>query len=279
MIAEADLQEYLEEIRREVCSRCMERPPDGPPCGPWGKPCGIELHLPALVEAVREVHSELMTPYLDSTHASVCASCPFLRSEFCPCPMDQLALLVVQAIEAVDARHPERPAAVKAAPAVEPVAERPPCRPAPEGPDEGAVLQEIIQACAEAAGTWTGCDWPALLAPGGLSVQGWSAAEAQARAMQAAAGVGREDWAAVASWLEEVERRAEQAEAQAALALAAANAGDWPEAVRYARRAWALEFATGRPIRRPPTWQRFYRLIAARAAHAAEQRSALVLID
>jgi hypothetical protein len=280
MIAEPELQEYLDEIRREVCSRCVERPTGGPPCGPLGKPCGVELHLPRLVEAVREVHSEFMGPYLDSTHGKVCASCPFLHSEFCPCPMDQLTLLVVQAIEAVDERHPERaPAAAArpALPAVEPGV-RPQPLPVPEPPEEDP-LEEIIQACAMAAGSWTGCDWPVLLAPGGMNVQGWSAAEAEARAMQSVGSQERSDWAAVASWLEEVERRAEQAEAQAALALAAANAGDWSEAVRYARRAWALEFATGRPIRRAPAWQRFYQLIVARAARAPERRGTLILID
>ena len=32
MVAECELAEYLDEIRREVCSRCVERPPGGPPC-------------------------------------------------------------------------------------------------------------------------------------------------------------------------------------------------------------------------------------------------------
>ena len=31
MYAESDLDEYLEEIRQHVCSRCIERPPGGPP--------------------------------------------------------------------------------------------------------------------------------------------------------------------------------------------------------------------------------------------------------
>ena len=53
MIAETDLHEYLDEIRQEVCSRCVERPLGGPPCGPLGKPCGVELHLAGLVEAVQ----------------------------------------------------------------------------------------------------------------------------------------------------------------------------------------------------------------------------------
>src|SRR5262245_8402338 len=99
MTAEAELSEYLEAIRREVCSRCVERRGGGPPCGPRGKVCGVELHLARLVEAVRSVQSGWMGPYLDSTHEKVCQGCAFLGADCCPCPMERLALLVVQAIE------------------------------------------------------------------------------------------------------------------------------------------------------------------------------------
>ena len=34
-------------------SRCIERPPGGPPCAPLGKECGIEMHLPAVIDAIR----------------------------------------------------------------------------------------------------------------------------------------------------------------------------------------------------------------------------------
>ena len=77
----------------------------GPPCTPLGKVCGVEMHLPQLVAAVHEVHSDFMAPYLDSTHKKVCESCPYLHHDCCPCPMDSLAVLVVQAIEAVDERR------------------------------------------------------------------------------------------------------------------------------------------------------------------------------
>ena len=66
MLAEAELQEYLDEIRKEVCSRCVERPAGGPPCEPLGKPCGVELHLEKLIDAVHDVHSGLIGPYLEA---------------------------------------------------------------------------------------------------------------------------------------------------------------------------------------------------------------------
>ena len=30
-----DLEEYLQEIREQVCVHCIERPPGGPPCARW----------------------------------------------------------------------------------------------------------------------------------------------------------------------------------------------------------------------------------------------------
>jgi len=57
MVGEAKLNEYLTEIREQVCSRCVERPPGGPPCAPLGKVCGVELHLPKIIDAIHEVRS------------------------------------------------------------------------------------------------------------------------------------------------------------------------------------------------------------------------------
>ena len=108
MLAEADLAEYLDEIRREVCSRCIERPPGGPPCAPLGKVCGIELHLPKLIDAIHEVNSPCIAPYLHHNRETICGQCQFLHSDLCPCPMDYLAVLLVQAVEKVDERRKVR---------------------------------------------------------------------------------------------------------------------------------------------------------------------------
>jgi hypothetical protein len=251
MVAGATLPEYLDEIRREVCSRCVERPTGGPPCLPLGKPCGVELHLPQLVQAVGEVRSELIAPYLDHTRKDICTKCPYLHGEFCPCPMDSLGVLVVEAIEAVDERHARR----------EP--RSPTDRAAVTRPD----LAEIAGVFEAAAGTWTGCDWSTWFGPSGMNLQGCRAAVAEARALKAVDKAEREDGTAATEWLREIERRAEMAEKEAKLAVAAANAETWREARNHARRAWSLEFHTGRPFRRqPPTWQRLYEVIEAMAA-------------
>jgi hypothetical protein len=105
MLAEHELQEYLAEIRKEVCSRCVERPAGGPPCVPLGKECGVEMHLPELIEAVHQVHSDSIVPYLECNREHICEHCTLYGNvDVCPCPMDTLAVLVVQAIEAVDER-------------------------------------------------------------------------------------------------------------------------------------------------------------------------------
>jgi hypothetical protein len=100
-----ELTEYMAEIRNHVCSRCIEKPPGGPPCGPLGKQCGIELNLPWLVYAVHHRPGPAMEPYIQSFHEDVCSDCPFRSTGHCPCPLDYLLLLAVEAIEAVDQRR------------------------------------------------------------------------------------------------------------------------------------------------------------------------------
>lgn len=97
-------QPYLDALREQVCSRCIERPPGGPPCLPLGKRCGLELNLPQIVDAVHQVHSNNMEPYAEVFHDLVCTQCANRTTSQCPCPMDYLLLLAVQAIEEVDER-------------------------------------------------------------------------------------------------------------------------------------------------------------------------------
>jgi hypothetical protein len=261
MLVETEVQEYLDEIRQQVCSRCVERPYGGPPCGPLGKPCGVELHLPQLIEATREVHSDLVEPYLDNNRKKICEGCAFLHSEFCPCPMDTLAVLVVEAIESVERRRRRREQGRE--------------RLADLAGADRPGLEEVARACEEALGTWTGCDWPTTFGRAGLDLNGWTAAEAETRAVEAAGGDDRETWTAAADWLREVERRAAQAEIRALQAVAAARKGLWPLAVENARRAWALEFQTGRTLRRqPPTWQPLYKVLRAIAQAQGEHPAA-----
>lgn len=249
----ADLQEYLDEIRQEVCSRCVEQPLGGPPCTPLGKVCGVELHLPQLVAAVREVRSESMSPYLNNAREKVCQSCPYLHKDCCPCPMDSLALLVVQAIEAVDERRQRQQRGIAQVENLPPAKE--------------PVSQGILRAYEEATGTWSGCDWPTVFGHPGLDLKDVTSSEAETLSVETT-GPERETWAVAARWLAEVEWRARQAEREAVWAVAAANSASWDEALEHARKAWGLEFHTGRPLRHAPTWQQFYWAVKAAAAQS-----------
>jgi hypothetical protein len=105
MYTKVQFTEYMDEIRKEVCSRCIERPQGGPPCAPLGKRCGVEVNLPQIIDAVHAKYSKRMEPYTNKFHEVACAQCPNLNKEQCPCPMEYLLILAVQAIEAVDERH------------------------------------------------------------------------------------------------------------------------------------------------------------------------------
>ena len=104
MHTQTELDMYMSEIREQVCSHCIERPPGGPPCAPLGKRCGIELNLPQLVEVVHATKSKWMGPYIDRFHEDACTHCAVRTTNNCPCPLDCLLLLAVQAIETVDER-------------------------------------------------------------------------------------------------------------------------------------------------------------------------------
>lgn len=249
---EAELDEYLSEIRKEVCSCCVERPPGGPPCGPLGKWCGVENNLPELIDAVHDANGRWMGPFCDSTDRHVCAHCPVRDSSACPCPMDQLLVLVVQAVEAVDARRARRVEALQLA-AVLPGREK-------------ADVQGIVRAFEEAAGTWTGCDWPTRFGKAGLDLDGWSAVEAQAAAEEHRGMPAEEtDWRAAVRWLARVEQFARRSEEEAFQAVLDATAGAWRNALEHAQRARACEFLTSRTVWRgtPTTWQPLLRAVFA----------------
>jgi len=100
-----DLEEYMQEMRVQVCAHCIEHAPGGPPCFPKGKRCGIELDLPQLVAAVHQVDSPTIDPYIDSFHDDVCTRCPNHDTNQCPCALEYMLTQAVQAIETVDARR------------------------------------------------------------------------------------------------------------------------------------------------------------------------------
>lgn len=257
MLAEQDLEEYLEEIREQVCSRCPERPPGGPPCAPLGKNCGIEMHLPQLIDSIHAVHSDRIAPYLAHNRMEICTRCAFWHSSICPCPMDYLSVLLVEAVEAVDQRHAQRGKGRQFV---------------AEFPEEHKVgIEEVCRAYEEGAGTWAGCDWPTTFGASELNLNRCTSAEAESMAVDALDAPVADDWSAAARWLARVEEFARQAEVHAAAAVRAAAVGQWDEALQQAHRAWVREFSTGRPLRKRETaWKDF--LLAIEKAHRAHQQ-------
>jgi hypothetical protein len=265
MLAEAEIQEFLDQIRQDVCSICVERPSGGPPCVPLGKNCGVELHLPQLIDAVREVKSGLLQPYLDHNRHQICEKCAFLHSSICPCPMDYLLSPIVDAVETVEARRRNR-----GEPAFR--AKNSPRQWADSGVDA------IRRAFHEGSGTWSGCDWPTRFGKAGLDLNGWSAAQAEIMARDTRGLPVGDDWRAAAEWLAQIERQAEQAENEAVAAVAAAERRDWPTAIDRARRAWLIEVGTGRLRWHgfPFSWQPLRQAVeaAAQAQDAANAAAA-----
>lgn len=254
MYTTAELDEYLAEIRTQVCAHCVERLPGAPPCAPLGKLCGVEQNLPNLIDAVHGVFSDSIVPYFESKQHQVCERCAFRNSKFCPCPMDYLLVLVVEAIETVDARHERRAQGRQHLLDL--------------GSNLGGDAQEIRRLYEEATGTWAGCDWPTRFGESALNLNGVTAAEARHKAATYQGKAGAADWEAAADWLARVEQHAARAEEHAAQAMRAVAAGDWHEAFVQARLAWTSEFATGRIVwcGFPMTWQRFYLGVEAAVA-------------
>jgi hypothetical protein len=251
MAIATDYSEYLGAIRRQVCNKCVERPADGPPCAERGKFCGVEMHLPELIDSIHEIQSPLLGPYLVHNRTQICEHCSFNHTDACPCPMDYLLPLIIEAVESVDERH-KLQGNFGAIPA-EPI-------------HEEYGFEEIYQAYEEGRGTWTGCDWPTRIGKAGLDLKGCTAAHAAALARETAGTSVSEDWQMAATWLSQVERFAREAEESACQAVNAARSGHWREALAHAQRAWNLELVCGRTLWRDfaPAWQKL-RQVAEKA--------------
>jgi len=105
MYTQADLDDYMTEIRGHVCSRCIEKLPGAPPCAPQGKRCGIELHFSDIIDVCHATRCKSMEPYGTRLHEQICSQCANRTTMQCPCPLDYLLRLTVEAVDAVDERR------------------------------------------------------------------------------------------------------------------------------------------------------------------------------
>jgi hypothetical protein len=105
MAATVGLEDYVDELRSQVCDHCIARRPGTPPCEAAGIACGVEQHLEQLIEICRSVDSPLIDPYMDRLRDDICADCAFQDQPVCPCPLKYLLPLAVSAVETVDQRR------------------------------------------------------------------------------------------------------------------------------------------------------------------------------
>jgi hypothetical protein len=105
--------EYRDEIRRRVCSVCLDSRDDGS-CGLSARTCAIDNHLPNLVKAVLETESPRLDEYVDALRQEVCSRCREQKADGtcalrdrAECGLDAYLSLVVDAIEDVRARRGE----------------------------------------------------------------------------------------------------------------------------------------------------------------------------
>lgn len=110
---DARYEEYLDAIRRKVCSVCLDRRDDGS-CGLSHRTCAIEVHLPRVVETVLRIESDRIDEYVAAIEAEVCGRCESGQGERCEnrekgeCALNTYLFLVVEAVQDVrrDAGRP-----------------------------------------------------------------------------------------------------------------------------------------------------------------------------
>lgn len=108
-LIQEDLADYQVQLQADVCSHCIERSSHVPPCGEVGGGCGIVMHLAELVELCRTTDSARIDPYIEKLHSQICATCDRQDAPCCPCPLDYLLALAVEAIEKVERRRQAGP--------------------------------------------------------------------------------------------------------------------------------------------------------------------------
>lgn len=104
MCSEAEIRKYLQEIHEEVCTRCSNKPAEGPPCEPFGKRCAVELDLPLILQAIHEADSPSVAIPVENIRRHLCNQ----GQQGCSCPRDYVLMQVVQAVRAADERRRTR---------------------------------------------------------------------------------------------------------------------------------------------------------------------------
>jgi hypothetical protein len=108
------MQEYLDAVRNNVCTVCLDAVMHGSQfvrCGlPKGRTCPVEIFLPQVIDVVESVDSWLLDDYVKVLRERVCAICKHSDGDFCAlrlqadCALDRYFMLVTEAIQQVHTR-------------------------------------------------------------------------------------------------------------------------------------------------------------------------------
>ena len=99
MAKETGLLQYLKELREEVCNHCAAQHATDSACETSSTPCGLELPLAQLIEAIDRPHEKGEKKDLPQVDP---------KAGHCPCPPDVLARFAEEASQAIENRRKQR---------------------------------------------------------------------------------------------------------------------------------------------------------------------------
>lgn len=102
------MQKYLEAIRKNVCSICVDSTDEGECTLTKSEICAVEKFLPRIVDVIHNTSEDDLQTYLEELREKVCAECRTNGDDNCylredaNCALDRYFPLIVDAIKSVD---------------------------------------------------------------------------------------------------------------------------------------------------------------------------------
>ena len=102
------MQKYLEAIRKNVCSICVDSTDEGDCTLTEKEVCAVESFLPRIVDVIHNAQEDDLQTYINELREKVCAECRSNGDENCylredaNCALDRYFPLIIDAIKSVD---------------------------------------------------------------------------------------------------------------------------------------------------------------------------------
>jgi len=101
-----NLEREWRAVVQNVCAHCIDADANGVCLLKSDEECGLRMHFPAIVRAIRSQRADDLQPYLNALRSEVCAHCKLQSSDgecerrsALDCGLDRYFALVVEAIE------------------------------------------------------------------------------------------------------------------------------------------------------------------------------------